>query len=88
MMVCLPDWVFLLFIASILLQACTNFYGTFHSGSISKKLSSLVSRFDELFFQIQQVVYTRYPSRSRIVNPRRRGSLSGIPEGGEETVEA
>ncbi|AAA20511.1 ORF R3 [Beet severe curly top virus - Cfh] len=88
MMVCLPDWLFLLFIFSILLQSGTNFYGTFQSGSISRQLSSLSSSIDQLFLKVQQVVYTRYPSRDRGSDPRRRRGLSSIPEGSEEATEA
>nr|AMD16537.1 putative movement protein [Beet curly top virus] len=88
MMVCLPDWLFLLFIFSILLQSGTNFYGTFQSGSISRKLSCLASRFDELFLKVQQVVYSRYPSRDRTVDTRRWRGGSAIPEGSEEVTEA
>ncbi|ADM64619.1 movement protein [Spinach severe curly top virus] len=88
MMVCLPDWLFLLFIFAILLQSGTNFYGTIQSGSISRKLSSLSSRFDELFLKIQQVVYIRSNTRDRGVDTRRRRGLSSIPEGSEEVAEA
>lgn len=87
-MVCLPDWLFLLFILSILLQSGTNFYGTFHSGTISKKLSCVASRVDELFLEIQQVVYSRNTAGNRAVESRRRRGLSSVPEGSEEVAEA
>nr|WGT85287.1 ss-ds DNA regulator [Beet curly top Iran virus] len=89
MMVCIPDWLFLIFVFSTVLQAGINFYGTFQSERISAKLSSLVSRFDELFLALQQVVFGRNSTpSSRAVDPRRRRGLSSIPEGSEEITEA
>ncbi|AGD79180.1 ss-ds DNA regulator [Beet curly top Iran virus] len=89
MMVCIPDWLFLIFVFSTVLQAGINFYGTFQSERISAKLSSLVSRFDELFLALQQVVFARNSTpSSRAVDPRRRRGLSSIPEGSEEITEA
>nr|QTT61575.1 V3 [Becurtovirus sp.]QTT61627.1 V3 [Becurtovirus sp.]QTT61631.1 V3 [Becurtovirus sp.]QTT61663.1 V3 [Becurtovirus sp.] len=88
MMVCMPDWLFLIFIFSLLLQSCTNLYGTIQSGTISAKLSGFSSRFDELFFAIQQVVHTRNSAGNRVIDDRRRRGLSAIPEGSEETAEA
>ncbi|AGD79170.1 ss-ds DNA regulator [Beet curly top Iran virus] len=89
MMVCIPDWLFLLFVFGTILQSGINFYGTFQSERISAKLSSLASRFDELFLALQQVVFARNStSNSRAVDARRRRGLSSIPEGGEEIAEA
>nr|QTT61677.1 V3 [Opuntia virus 2-DBG_56]QTT61687.1 V3 [Opuntia virus 2-DBG_56]QTT61697.1 V3 [Opuntia virus 2-DBG_56]QTT61817.1 V3 [Opuntia virus 2-DBG_56]QTT61867.1 V3 [Opuntia virus 2-DBG_56] len=88
MMVCIPDWLFLLFIFSVLLDSTIIFYGTFQSGSISQKLSILSSRVDELFLAVQQVVHSRCATRDRTTDFRRRRSLSAIPEGSEEIAEA
>nr|AHC72009.1 hypothetical protein V1 [Beet curly top Iran virus] len=44
MMVCIPDWLFLLFVFGTILQSGINFYGTFQSERISAKLSSLATR--------------------------------------------
>nr|QKE53471.1 ss-ds DNA regulator [Beet curly top Iran virus] len=87
MMVCIPDWLFLIFVFSTILQAGINFYGTFQGERISTKLSSLISRFDELFLALQQVVYTRCQSRSRAAVSRGRRAFSPIPEGREENTE-
>nr|API65446.1 DNA regulator [Beet curly top Iran virus] len=89
MMVCIPDWLFLLFVFSTILQSGINFYGTFQSERISAKLSSLVSRFDELFLALQQVVFARNrTASSRPVDSRGRRGLSSVPEGSEEVAEA
>nr|QTT61797.1 V3 [Opuntia virus 2-DBG_56] len=88
MMVCIPDWLFLLFIFSVLLDSTIIFYGTFQSGSISQKLSIVSSRIDELFLAVQQVVHSRCSTRDRTTDFRRRRSLSAISEGGEETAQA
>nr|AFK14082.1 ss-ds DNA regulator [Beet curly top Iran virus] len=89
MMVCIPDWLFLLFVFSTILQSGINFYGTFQSERISAKLSSLASRFDELFLALQQVVFARNrASSSRALDSRGRRGLSSIPEGSEEIAEA
>nr|AHC03609.1 ss-ds DNA regulator [Beet curly top Iran virus]AHC03614.1 ss-ds DNA regulator [Beet curly top Iran virus] len=89
MMVCIPDWLFLIFVFSTVLQAGINFYGTFQGERVSAKLSSIISRFDELFLALQQVVYSRNTARSsRAVDSRGRRGLSSIPEGSEENTEA
>ncbi|AUT11874.1 v3 [Exomis microphylla associated virus] len=85
MMVCLPDWLFLLLILSILVQAAVGFYGSFQGERFSSKLSGISSRCDELFVALQQVVYSRNASRGNR-NPycRRAGELYTVPEAGEE----
>ncbi|ABQ12759.1 R3 protein [Beet curly top virus] len=88
MMVCIPDWLFLIFIFSIIIQAGTNVYGTLQSGSISRQLSKISCRCDELFVKLQQILYPRSASREQTPDHRRRRGLSAIPEGREEASEA
>nr|AFV31437.1 V3 [Beet curly top virus] len=88
MMVCMPDWLFLIFTFSIIIQGGTNVYGTLQSGSISRQLSKISCRCDELFVKLQQILYPRRVSRDQAADNRRSRGLSSIPEGREEDTEA
>ncbi|AUT11879.1 v3 [Limeum africanum associated virus] len=85
MVVCMPDWLFLVFIFGSIAQSGISLYGTIQSKGFSRHLSEISSSLHSLFASVEQVLHTWDTVGIRRVRPRRRGGLSSVQEGGPET---